>query len=120
MANQVVWFDIPVKDLDRAIKFYGAILNAKIEKHEFDGGAIGVLPHEEKDCSGCLTRKDGEEPSDHGPLLYLNAEGRLDEAIAAVVPNGGKILQPRHSVSPYGFRAVILDSEGNRLALHSM
>jgi predicted enzyme related to lactoylglutathione lyase len=52
-------------------------------------------------------------------LLYFNCEGRLDQAIAAVEPNGGKIVQPRHQIGPYGFRAVVLDSEGNRIALHS-
>jgi hypothetical protein len=52
-------------------------------------------------------------------LIYLNCDGRLDAAIAAVEANGGKVLKPKHPIGPYGFRAVILDSEGNRLALHS-
>ena len=52
-------------------------------------------------------------------MIYLNANGRLDEAIAAVLPNGGKVLKPRHAIGPYGSRAIILDSEGNRIALHS-
>ena len=58
--------------------------------------------------------------SAHGPLLYLSCQGRLDEAIAAVAPHGGKVLQARHPIGPYGFRAVVLDSEVNRIALHSM
>ena len=49
-------------------------------------------------------------------LVYLNAQGRLDEAIAAVESSGGKVLQPKHQIGPYGFRAVVLDSEGNRVA----
>ena len=52
-------------------------------------------------------------------LLYFNCEGRLDEAIAVVEPNGGKVLEQKHQIGPYGFRAVVLDSEGNRIALHS-
>jgi predicted enzyme related to lactoylglutathione lyase len=52
--------------------------------------------------------------------MYLNAQGRLDEAVAAVAPNGGKVLKPKHNIGPYGFRAIVLDSEGNRIALHSM
>jgi predicted enzyme related to lactoylglutathione lyase len=52
-------------------------------------------------------------------MVYLNANGRLDDAIASVVANGGKVLQPKHPIGPFGFRAIILDSEGNRVALHS-
>jgi predicted enzyme related to lactoylglutathione lyase len=52
-------------------------------------------------------------------MIYLNANGRLDEAIGAVASNGGKILKPKHPIGPFGFRAVVIDSEGNRVALHS-
>ncbi len=119
MANQVVWCDIPVVDLDRAIRFYSAVLGAAVKKEEFPGMTIAVLPHQDNEVSGCLYKKEGDNPSHQGPLLYLNAQGRLDQATAAVEPNGGKILQSKHSIGQYGFRAVILDSEGNRLALHS-
>jgi predicted enzyme related to lactoylglutathione lyase len=52
-------------------------------------------------------------------MVYLNANGRLDDAVASVAPNGGKVLQAKHPIGPFGFRAIILDSEGNRVALHS-
>jgi predicted enzyme related to lactoylglutathione lyase len=58
-------------------------------------------------------------PSTQGPLIYLNCAGRLEAAETAVVPNGGKVLEPGHQIGPYGHRAVVLDSEGNRVALHS-
>lgn len=120
MANQVVWFDLPATDIDRAIKFYSAVLKTEISKQEFDEMAIGVLPHsEEGDVGGCIALSKDVKPSDSGVLIYLNAEGRLDEATAQVEPNGGKILQGKHQIGPYGFRSVILDSEGNRVALHS-
>jgi uncharacterized protein len=117
MANQIVWVDIPVVDLDRAIAFYSAVLGNTIRKQEYPGMTIGLLP--EGEVSGCLHVPDGNPPSDHGPLVYLNCAGRLDAAVAAVVPNGGKVLQGKHPIGPYGFRAIILDSEGNRIALHS-
>ena len=119
MSNQIVWVDIPVKDLDRAIKFYSAVLGAQVKKEEFPGMAIGILPHNDGEVGGCLFKREGEEPSGKGALLYLNANGRLDQAIAAVEANGGKIIQPKHQIGPYGHRAIILDSEGNRVALHS-
>jgi predicted enzyme related to lactoylglutathione lyase len=119
MPHAIVWTDIPVLDLERAIRFYSALLGAEVKKQEFQGMAFALLPHFEDGVSGCLVAKDGEKPSDHGPLVYLNAQGRLDEAVAAGAGNGGKVLQPKHSIGPHGFRAIILDSEGNRLGLHS-
>ena len=119
MANQVVWVDIPVLDLDRAIRFYSAVLGSPVQKQEYPGMAIGLLPDSDSDVSGCLFTKDGELPSDRGPLIYLNAQGRLDAAVAAVESSGGKVVAPPHPIGPHGFRSIILDSEGNRIALHS-
>ncbi len=119
MANQIVWCDIPVLDLDRAVKFYSMVLGAEVKKQEFPGMTISILPHNDGEVGGCLFVSENEKPSDKGMMIYLNANGRLDEAIAAVVPNGGKVVQPKHPIGPFGFRAIILDSEGNRLALHS-
>jgi predicted enzyme related to lactoylglutathione lyase len=120
VANQVVWVDIPVLDLNRAIRFYSAVLGSPVQKQDYPGMSIGLLPSAGSDVSGCLFTKADERPSDRGLLVYLNAQGRLDEAVAAVEPNGGKVIQPKHAIGPHGFRAVILDSEGNRIALHSM
>jgi uncharacterized protein len=119
MANQLVWVDIPVLDLDRAIAFYGAVLGKEIKVQEHPGFKIGLLPSEGDETGGCLFVSAKDKPSDHGPLIYLNVEGRLDQAEAAVVAGKGKVLEPKHQIGPYGFRSVILDSEGNRLALHS-
>lgn len=118
MANQIVWVDIPVKDLDRAIKFYSAVLGGAVHKEEIPGAPIGILPHSEGDVGGCLVPHPGGA-STRGPLLYLNANGRLDRAVAAVAANGGKVLEPKHQIGPHGYRAIVLDSEGNRIALHS-
>jgi predicted enzyme related to lactoylglutathione lyase len=119
MSNAVVWLDIPVVDLDRAIRFYSAVMGESVARHEFPGMTIGLLPHGEQEIGACLFCDPARPPSAEGPLVYLNAKGRLDAAEAAVVPNGGKILQSKHAIGPYGFRTVFLDSEGNRLALHS-
>ena len=119
MANQIVWCDIPVLDLDRAVKFYSAVLGQEVKKHEFPGMTVGVLPHGDGDAGGCLIQSADQKPSEQGIMIYLNANGRLDDASAAVVQNGGKIVQPKQSIGPFGSRAIIIDSEGNRVALHS-
>jgi hypothetical protein len=83
---------------------------------------IGVLPHAQDSVSGCVfvpAAEDKNQPSANGPLIYLNCDGRLDAAIAEVEKNGGKLLQSKHPIGPYGFRAIVTDSEGNRVALHS-
>jgi len=84
----------------------------------------GLLPHEEQNASGCLVvRGDSggvdNRPSAKGPLIYLSVEGRLDEAVETARQNGGKVLRARQQIGEHGFRAVIIDSEGNRIALHT-
>jgi predicted enzyme related to lactoylglutathione lyase len=119
MANSIVWCDIPVLDLKRAIRFYSAVLGSQVKQEQFPRMTIGILPHKDGEVGGCLFKGSDDKPSDQGAMIYLNANGRLDEAIAAVVPHGGKVLKPKHAIGPYGSRAIILDSEGNRIALHS-
>jgi uncharacterized protein len=118
MKNHIVWCDIPVKDINRAITFYSAVLGEKIEKQEYSGVAIAPFGSEDG-VGGCLHVTNETKPSADGPLIYLNCEGRLDAAVETVVKNGGQVLKPKHQIGPYGFRAVVLDSEGNRIALHS-
>jgi uncharacterized protein len=119
MAHQIVWCDIPVKDLDRAIRFYTAVLGTPVKKEEFPNVAIGLFPFSDGEIGGCLYLTDKNRPSTDGPRVYLNVQGRLDDAISAVGPNGGRVVEPRHAIGTYGFRAIIDDSEGNRVALHS-
>jgi predicted enzyme related to lactoylglutathione lyase len=120
VKNQVVWFDVPCTDLDRAIRFYSAVLGAEVSRHEMAPGfALGVLPHQGPAVGGCLVIAKDNSPSDHGVLIYLNCSGRLDEAIAAAATHGGKVLLPKESIGQHGYRAIVRDSEGNRVALHS-
>ena len=119
VANQFVWVDIPVTDLDRAVAFYSAVLSGPVTTQGFEGMSFALLPGGEGDVTGCLFVGEKMLPGALGPLIYLNCDGRLDEAGAAVVPAGGQILEEKHEIGPHGFRTVILDSEGNRLALHS-
>jgi predicted enzyme related to lactoylglutathione lyase len=122
VPNQVVWCDIPVTDLDRAIRFYSALLGQPVKKQEYPGFAIGLLPGGGPDTSGCLYMPEGSEnkPGTSGPLVYLNCGGRLDDAVAQVESHGGKVVHAKHQIGEHGFRAVIVDSEGNRIAMHSM
>jgi predicted enzyme related to lactoylglutathione lyase len=116
--NCAVWVDIPVADLDRARAFYAAVLGKKVHQEKFNDFSFCVLDHQDGN-GGCLIPKPAEV-STVGILVYLNVDGRIRAAVAEVERHGGKIIEPIHSIGPHGFRTIIHDSEGNRLALHSM
>jgi len=120
MSHRIVWVDIPVSDLDRAIRFYSAVIGERVTKEGGPGFAFGLLPHTGGEVGGCLYRPESDnEPSRRGPLVYLNAEGRLNQAVEAVTAHGGQILKGVHELGPHGFCAIVLDSEGNRVAVHA-
>jgi len=117
--NLLGWTDIPVTDLDRAVAFYSKVLAEPVTLQEMGEYKFGLLPHSADGVSGCLANGDDNKPSRTGPLIYLSVNGRLDDAVKVVGENGGEVLKPKHQIGPYGYRAVVVDSEGNRIALHS-
>lgn len=114
--NTLLWLDIAVTDMDRAITFYQALLNVP---------ARDARPHSDSATLQLSANGSGITLIKHPEVMqgnmtaYLNCNGRLSQALAQVKLNGGKILQDVHSMEPFGLRAVILDSENNRIALHS-
>ena len=116
--NRAVWFDIPVADLDRAAAFYAAVLDVKVAKEQSDGFSFCILDHKEGN-GGCLIENSSEISADKGILVYMNVNNRIRDAIKQVSAQGGRILREIHAIGPYGFRAIVLDSVGNRIALHS-
>lgn len=116
--NRAVWFDIPVADLERAAKFYRTVLAVRVEVMQFGDTSFAILEHDEGN-GGCLVLKPEDVSGSSGILVYLNANGRLRNAVGEAEKQGGKVIEPVHAIGPHGFRAIILDSEGNRIALHS-
>jgi predicted enzyme related to lactoylglutathione lyase len=116
--NRIVWVDIPVTDLNRAVDFYRAVLNCEIDTQEQDGKMIGVFRPSGGNAASLIPASN-EIISTEGLLVYMNVEGRIRDAVKQVEMKGGKVTQRIHTIAPYGFRAIILDSEGNRIALHS-
>lgn len=116
--NRIVWCDIPVADLDRACAFYAAVLAIAVEKTEFNGVSFALFEHSEGN-GGCLVPQAGYTGCPSGPLVYLNVDRRIRDAVARVETRGGKVLEAIHPIGPHGHRAIVLDSEGTRIALHS-
>ncbi|MFQ5637868.1 MAG: VOC family protein [bacterium] len=113
-----IWFEIPVTDFNRAKKFYETIFSTEIFVNDFGSFKMGIFPHKDVGCAICFG--EGYKPSSHGTLVYLNANPDLQETLNRIENAGGKILQEKKQISEeHGFMAIFLDSEGNKMALHS-
>ena len=119
MKQNINWFDIPALDLDRAIRFYSAVLGATVAEQEMGDMTIGMLPTTDGPPMGCILVDENFKPSANGIRIYLGVDDRLKAAVAAVRANGGAVQEDIHAIGPFGFRANVLDSEGDRFALHS-
>jgi len=120
MANAINWFEIPVVDFARAKKFYDTIFGFKMEETKMGEYTMGFFPGDQSGVSGAICHGEGYKPSVNGTLVYLNADGRLDDVLGRVEKAGGKVVMPRTLVTDeIGFIAYFTDTEGNKVALHS-
>ncbi|WP_202619526.1 VOC family protein [Flagellimonas algicola] len=120
MKSYVSIFEIPATDISRAINFYENILNIKIEKFEMPDMEMGILPYEEQLVTGVITKGEGFQPSADGTTIYLNGGDNLQPILNKVQESGGQILVPKTPhADEMGFFALFLDSEGNKMGLHS-
>lgn len=122
--NAVGWFEIPVNNMERAVKFYEKVLDLKMERHMMGPLNMAWFPWQENGLGspGSLVKHpDFYVPSVDGVLIYLTAHsGDLSNELARVNAAGGKVIQTKTQISEeYGYMALILDTEGNRVALHS-
>lgn len=120
MQNFCVWFEIPVKDFNRAKKFYSEIFQVKIEQQQMGDDLMGFLPMKGYANSGAIVQGEGYIPSDKGALIYFNGGDDLKVIQDRIRPAGGKVIMEKRKISDdIGFMSIFLDTEGNRLALHS-
>lgn len=122
MGHTVGWVEIPVTDMDRAVKFYAAVLDRPVEKNH-DGVRWTALlqPYNPDEVGASLTQVAGFEPNPNGALAYLNAGDDLSVMLNRVEAAGGKVVMPKTLMGEgMGYFATFTDSEGNTLALFSM
>lgn len=114
------WFEIAVTDFDRARKFYETIFGIQMKTTELQGYKMAFFPNEEGGVSGAICYGEGYIPSGAGALLYLNANPDVNLVLDQTVIAGGKIIVPKTLIGENaGYYAFIVDTEGNRIALHS-
>jgi predicted enzyme related to lactoylglutathione lyase len=120
-AHVIAWCEIPVLDFARAKAFYEALLGHPIETITMGPSTMGFLSSEPGQVSGAIVYGDGTAPSQSGTLVYLNGGDDLAVMLARVEPAGGKVAVPKTDIgNGFGHFAHFVDTEGNRVGLHSM
>jgi len=120
--NTAVWFEIPATKFERAVKFYHDILDVDIVEEEMDGLNLGLFPHDDKtSVSGAIIYGMDFKPSKDGSIVYFNGGDNLATALSKVEDAGGKVIIPKtHLGDEIGYIAHFIDTEGNRVGIHSM
>ncbi len=125
MQNAISWFEIPTTDIDRAQKFYETIFSVALIPMDMPNIKMRMFPLDDMmtQVGGALVDSGGfhKASATDGPLIYLNGNPDVQNVLDKVVGAGGSIMVPKTEISPeHGFMAVFMDTEGNRIALHSV
>lgn len=122
MINHITtWFELPVKDIERAKQFYGKVLETSFDDDEMNGAKMSIFKHDEGAVSGMLIMAESYEPSKTGAVIYFNGGKELNEPLNRAVESGGEVIIPKTAINDgkCGHFAQFLDSEGNRVGLYS-
>ena len=123
MKNVINWFEIPVKNFATAKSFYQTVLNAPLTDSPNPTIQYAFLPIDQNQggIGGALIQAENNEPSMNGTTVYLNGGNDLSDSLSRVEAAGGKIILPKTEIGGgMGFMALFIDSEGNKVGLHSM
>ena len=125
MKSAISWFEIPATNLNRASEFYETIFGISLIPMDLPDIKMRMFPVEDQmtDIGGAIVASGGfHKPSaTDGPLIYLNGNPDVQNVLDKVEAAGGSIMMPKTEISPeYGFMAVIIDTEGNRIGLHNI
>ncbi len=126
MKNVINWFEIYTSDFSRAKRFYAEVFkfnlkdlpmssdrHAQMEYAIFPGDENGI------GANGALVKIDQVKPGNGGILVYFSSE-EINDELGRVEAAGGKIIRPKLNIGEFGFIALIEDTEGNMIGLHSM
>lgn len=119
MSNALNWFELPVVDMDRAVAFYERLLDRPLKRETFQGTVMAIFGSAKDGVGGALIHDARRRPSTDGALVYLDATGRLDDVLGRVAGGGGTIVLPKTDIGEPGHIALVSDTEGNVIGLHS-
>lgn len=119
-SNPVGWFEVAVADLTRAKHFYHQVLAVEFHLMDMPGCSMACFPfdHDKPGSAGALVQGEGYEPSQNGTLIYFEVDD-IDASLNRVNHAGGITVQGKMSIGEHGSIAIFIDSEGNKMALHS-
>ncbi len=125
MNNAISWFEIPASDLERAQKFYETIFGISMIPMDMENIRMRMFPLDDMmtQVGGAIVDSGGFHKASltEGPLIYLNGNPDVQNVLDKVEAAGGKVMVPKTQISPeYGYMAVFVDTEGNRIGLHSI
>jgi uncharacterized protein len=124
LGNALNWFEIPVVDFDRAKKFYETLFSYQMPESMMGPNRMGFFLYDFKagKVGGAIIyNPEMYTPSDKGALIYLNCQPDLQPILDKVAAAGGAVVVKKTVITPeLGYTAIITDTEGNRVALHSM
>jgi predicted enzyme related to lactoylglutathione lyase len=122
LRHALNWFEIPVRDIERAQRFYETLLGTSLRREAMNGQTLAVFPKADDAIGGALIAgPNAPEPAAGGQIVYLNAMPSLDAVLARVEAAGGRIATPKVQLpGDMGAFAHITDTEGNRVGLHAV
>jgi predicted enzyme related to lactoylglutathione lyase len=121
-TDAISWFEIPVRDLDRAQRFYETVLDRKLARETMGEERLAIFPAGEGRAQGCINiGPQPVAPSTSGTRVYLDASPSIDSALSRVADAGGKVVVRKTALpSGMGYWAHMSDTEGNIVGLHAM
>lgn len=118
--NAINWFEIPVEDMERAVRFYEALVGYTLSRQDFMGVPHAIFKSSKDDdgVGGALIVEKGRKPGGEGTRVYLHSSD-IESALKRATENGGAIVEPKTSIGPMGWVAQVKDTEGNQVGLHT-
>ncbi len=121
MENIIGWFEIPATDMQRAKDFYSIVFGVELKDAGYGDDEMALFPSDNQNVSGAIVKGEMRVPDSNGVLIYFRGGKDLELPLSRVEDAGGKVLFPKTLIMPEaGYFAIFLDTEGNKIGIHSM